>query len=339
MSKKANPAVIGAFVIGATLLAVVAILVFGSGKLFRTTDTLVTYFDGTLRGLRVGANVTFRGVKVGEVIDVSVTVDARELDTRELEFSIPVVIELYDDKFIVVGAEDDLVDTDEDDDDLQTLIERGLRAQLNIQSMVTGLLEVEMDFFPDTEAVYRNNGLVDLRELPTIPSTTQQLMARLRTFMDRLQDFDFESLVDNVSDTAKGLDDLVNSPQLKNSLDGIEKLLTSEDTQALAASLRQTLAKVDATMDSARVMIEDADEGMEPIVAELLAALEEVSRAANNAQETLASIREGITGQSNAYFRIANALQEVENAARAFRVLADYLERHPEAILRGKPEP
>ncbi|MDH3840604.1 MAG: MlaD family protein, partial [Chromatiales bacterium] len=120
MSKKANPAIIGGFVIGAIILAVVALLAFAGGRLFADTDTLVTYFEGSLRGLRVGANVTFRGVKIGEVTDVSVTTDA-----RTLEFSIPVIITINNDKFVVVGGDDV-----ENEGDLQDLIDNGLRAQL-----------------------------------------------------------------------------------------------------------------------------------------------------------------------------------------------------------------
>ncbi|MGW8367684.1 MAG: MlaD family protein [Gammaproteobacteria bacterium] len=331
MSKKANPAIIGAFVIGAILLSIVALLAFAGGKLFRDTSTLVTYFEGSLRGLRVGANVTFRGVKVGEVVDVSVTTDA-----STLEFSIPVIIQIDNDKFVVVGQTQQL---DESDAELQDLIEKGLRAQLNIQSMVTGLLEIEMDFYPDTEAVYRNKWLAQYRELPTVPSTTQQLMARIRKFAEELQDIDFKKLMSNITETVDGLDKLVSSPELEHSLEGFARLMNSEDTQAIAASIRKSLANVDATMASARLLISKADDGMNPVVEELLAALEEVGQAASTAQETLASIRDDLSGQSDTYFRIAAALQEVENAARSFRVLADYLERHPEALLRGKPTP
>ncbi len=331
MSKKANPAIIGAFVIGAILLSIVALLAFAGGKLFRDTSTLVTYFEGSLRGLRVGANVTFRGVKIGEVVDVSVTADA-----STLEFSIPVIIEIDNDKFVVVGQTQQL---DENDAELQDLIEKGLRAQLNIQSMVTGLLEIEMDFYPDTEAVYRNKWLTQYRELPTVPSTGQQLMARIRKFADDLQDIDFRKLMTDITETADGLDKLVRSPELEKSLEGFARLLNSEDTQALAASIRKSLANVDATMASARLLFSKVDDGINPVVEELLAALEEVGQASRTAQETLASIRDDLSGQSDTYFRIAGALQEVENAARSFRVLADYLERHPEALLRGKPTP
>jgi paraquat-inducible protein B len=329
MSKKANPAIIGGFVIGAIILAVVALLAFAGGRLFADTDTLVTYFEGSLRGLRVGANVTFRGVKIGEVTDVSVTTDA-----RTLEFSIPVIITINNDKFVVVGGDDV-----ENEDDLQDLIENGLRAQLNVQSMVTGLLEIELDFHPGSEAVYRNKLLTDYRELPTVPSTTQQLMARLRKLAEDFQQVDFQKLMANIADSAEGIDQLVSSPELQQSIAGFERLLNSDDTQALASSLRKTLSNIDATMASARELLDDTDQGLEPVVSELLAALEEVGNAATSAQQTLNSIREDLTGQSNTYFRIANALQEVENAARSFRILTEFLERHPEALIRGKPDP
>ena len=329
MSKKANPAIIGGFVIGAIILTVVALLAFAGGRLFADTDTLVTYFEGSLRGLRVGANVTFRGVKIGEVTDVSVTTDA-----RTLEFSIPVIITINNDKFVVVGGDDV-----EDEGELQDLIDNGLRAQLNVQSMVTGLLEIELDFHPGSEAVYRNKVLTDYRELPTVPSTTQQLLARLRKLAEDFQQVDFQKLMTNIADTAEGIDQLVSSPELKQSIAGFGRLLNSDDTQALASSLRKTLSNIDATMASARELLDDTDQGLEPVVSELLAALEEVGNAATSAQQTLNSIREDLTGQSNTYFRIANALQEVENAARSFRILTEFLERHPEALIRGKPDP
>jgi len=330
MSKKANPAIIGGFVIGAIILTVVALLAFAGGQLFRDTDTLVAYFEGSLKGLRVGANVTFRGVKIGEVTDLSVTAEA-----KTLEFSIPVIITIDNDKFVVIGDTEDI----DDQAELQDLIDKGLRAQLNVQSMVTGLLEVELDFYPDTKAVYRNKWLTEYRELPTIPSTAQQLLARLRKLADDFQHVDFATLMTNITNTVESLDQLVSSPELQQSIEGLGRLMNSDDTQALASSLRKTLTNIDATMASARELLNDTSQGLDPVISELLAALEEVGSAATSAQQTLNSIREDLTGQSNTYFRIANALQEVESAARAFRILTEYLERHPEALLRGKPDP
>jgi paraquat-inducible protein B len=164
-------------------------------------------------------------------------------------------------------------------------------------------------------------------------------MARLRKLAEDFQQVDFQKLMANIADSAEGIDQLVSSPELQQSIAGFERLLNSDDTQALASSLRKTLSNIDATMASARELLDDTDQGLEPVISELLAALEEVGNAATSAQQTLNSIREDLTGQSNTYFRIANALQEVENAARSFRILTEFLERHPEALIRGKPDP
>ena len=77
MARKPNPALLGAFVVGAVILAVVGLVIFGGGKFFRSTQSWVAYFDESIKGLAVGAPVTFRGVKVGAVTDVKVVVDPK----------------------------------------------------------------------------------------------------------------------------------------------------------------------------------------------------------------------------------------------------------------------
>jgi paraquat-inducible protein B len=257
-------------------------------------------------------------------------------DLRDLSFHIPVVIEIDGSRFITVGIADADLELDDESRSLR-LIEKGLRARLNVQSFVTGLLEVELDFFPDTQVVYRGEG--PPFEVPTIPSTAQVLAERVQKFVAQLQDVPVEDLVKDLTGAARGLDELVNSEELANSLAGAERLLNSEDTQALSASLRRSLSGFDATMADARQLVDTADEGLEPALAELNATLDDVRSAVGESKMLLEAVRRDLTGQSDTYHRIAAALAEVEAAARSFRVLADYLERHPEALLRGKPSP
>ena len=84
-----NQAVIGAFVVGAVVLAVVGVIVFGSGKMFQKVNHYVMYFEGSVKGLNIGAPVTFRGVKIGSVVEISLHVNP-----ENLKFHIPVVIEI-----------------------------------------------------------------------------------------------------------------------------------------------------------------------------------------------------------------------------------------------------
>ena len=150
MSKKANTAMIGAFVIGATILAVVGILAFGSGALFRSTDTFVLYFDGDLQGLTVGAPVLFRGVPVGEVKSIKVF-----YKTGTPDFVVPVVIETQHERFHEIQSDTGEYAEHIDQREVDRLIQDGLRGRLTLQSLVTGQLAISLDMLPDTPANLR----------------------------------------------------------------------------------------------------------------------------------------------------------------------------------------
>lgn len=140
MSKPASKTLIGVFVIGAIALAVLAVVVFGSGRFFSEKMPLVMYFEGSVAGLNIGSPVMFRGVKVGIVKDIVLRFDA-----KDVSFLIPVYVELDPKKFLVIGKF-----TDEEELD-RTLINKGLRATLELQSMVTGQLMVNLDFHPGNQ--------------------------------------------------------------------------------------------------------------------------------------------------------------------------------------------
>ena len=132
MSKPANKTMIGLFVLGAIALVVVAIVTLGSGKLFKRTTTAVCYFEGSVGGLNEGSPVVFRGVKIGTVKDI-----AFRFDPKKVHVTIPVFIELEQRRKGVTKEE--IVDT------YKQLIDRGLKAQLEMQSIVTGQLQVALD--------------------------------------------------------------------------------------------------------------------------------------------------------------------------------------------------
>ena len=155
MSKKASTTAIGIFVIGAVLLAVVGMVVFGSGRYFTKKYNYVAYFSGSVKGLNIGAPVLFRGVKVGSVTNI-----AMEYDAKDVAFRIAVAIQLVESSTHVVNEEytEGMEETTQDELVID-LINRGLRAQLAPQSFITGLLYVKLDFFPETQwhiAGYRN---------------------------------------------------------------------------------------------------------------------------------------------------------------------------------------
>jgi len=137
MGKRANPALIGAFVLFAIVICAAAVVVVGSGRLFRNTRTFVIFFPGSVNGLEKGAPVKFRGVPIGTVTDIRIRM-------RELAATgrIPVLIEVDRERVHELGGQHDTVD----DQRVSELInDLGMRAQLQQQSFITGLLYVALD--------------------------------------------------------------------------------------------------------------------------------------------------------------------------------------------------
>ncbi len=160
---KASPTLIGGFVIGAIALAVFGSLVLGGARWLDRSDIFVTYFPGSVKGLRVGAPVDFRGVNIGEVTDIRVVFNPKDVTAR-----IPVVIQFDPSRIDVPG-----MPLAASSKEVSRLVEAGFRAQLQFQSLLTGLLLVNLDFRPNTP-VRLIGGAQPYPEIPTIPSGLEQ---------------------------------------------------------------------------------------------------------------------------------------------------------------------
>lgn len=336
-----NQAVIGAFVVGAVALAVVAVIVFGSGKLFKDVDNFVMYFEGSVKGLNVGAPVTFRGVKVGSVTDITLRADPKNLEVR-----IPVVIEI--DRSRIERTVDMPYSGPEG---IKRLIEHGLRAKLDLQSLITGQLQVDLEFLPD-EPVRLTGGKLEYMEIPTIPTTVDRLFQKLR----RLP---IEDIVGNLSSTLQTLERLLNNPALPemiarlNQASGNLEVWTAtldQQTPPLVASLQQTVEHADRLIldvtSRVKPLASDADQTLKSVasaadrVESAAGAFAQLSQGAqpaiDNAGQMFANIESITRKDSKELERLDTMLREISAAARSLKNLADYLERHPESLLRGK---
>jgi len=301
MSKQASKTLIGAFILGALGLVVAGVVVFGSGKLFRKVEKAVMYFEGSVRGLQVGAPVMFRGVQIGHVTNIVMEFNAKDLTAR-----IPVYTEFYPGKIVPIGGGGGSFDQQY----RQALIEKGLRAQLVLQSFVTGQLLVDVDFHPGTPI--RLVGLEkEYPEIPTIPSGIEKLTKT------------FEELpVKQIAD------------RLNEALAGINTLLSSRDLQASIGSLNQLLKDTDALAKNLNDKVEHLDS--EQIASSIKETLSAAQGTLNETRKAVENIN-GIAAQNaNLGYEIGRTLEQIAELSRSIRVLADYLERHPEALLRGK---
>ena len=135
MGKRINPATVGAFVLGAIGLILAAVVVFGSGSLFRKTHEFVIYFGGDINGLRVGAPVKFKGVEIGAVKRIKLRLEQdvnRDNGQLRADVRIPVIIELDEEKIVSHGGT--AIDLD-DPHTVPNLIREGMRAQLGSRQL------------------------------------------------------------------------------------------------------------------------------------------------------------------------------------------------------------
>jgi paraquat-inducible protein B len=317
MANRANPTAIGAFVIGALALAVAGVLVFGSGQYFKHTDHFVMYFPGSVNGLSLGAPVKFKGVDIGQVTDIRLVLQRDDGIDRKL--LIPVYVETNPAKVTVNGESLEL----NYEKNLNALIDRGLRAQLQSQSLVTGLLFVQIDFFPDTAINYALPQPSKPLEIPTIPTALEQASSAAREIIGELRNIKFGPMVEDASEALESLKQLLNSPALRTTIDG----------------LPTTVKNLDETIVSLRRLSDELHGQVAPLSRRLDSTLA-------NADATLTSVR-GAAGSANTILapgapldhELRDALRQVSDAARALAQLADYLERNPSALLYGKQPP
>jgi paraquat-inducible protein B len=333
MSKPANKTLIGAFVVGAVVLAVAAIVLFGSGKFFRKTDLWLTFFQGSVKGLNVGSPVVFRGVQIGQVTDIIVGFDA-----TKLEVLIPVFFEVDPERFKDIGTRVEPSETDMH----EALISRGLRAQLQMQSLVTGQLLINVDFYPDTPAnligMERFKGEIKFREsweIPSVPTPLQELEKAL-------SELNLKEITEDVRKAMNGIAKLASSSELhegiivmKDTLMDVQKLARNLDSKLdpLASSIDQTLVEARAGIGDARKLMK---EQVPVLVSELKEAAEAATTALDHANETLKSIENLSEEGTQLRHEVSATLTEIAAASRSVRVLADFIEQHPDALLRGR---
>ena len=353
MKTEINKTMIGAFIVGALVLAVVGILAVGGGGLFRDSERYDLYFSGSVKGLQVGAPVQLKGVPIGQVVHLNLV-----YSERDSTFFTHVIIDIPVGavQTIEVGGNTEKSGRPIDDENLvNNLIKAGLRAKLVLQSFLTGQLIVAFDFYPDSEIIIRNLES-EYQELPTLPSDMEALTKTL-------DGLDFQEIVESIKNAATGIDRLANSPDLH------EAARTANDTlkqyrqlavnlngrvTELSGALDVTLADVRKLMNATTSQIDPVAEGITGTTDDLRAAvadmnnrlapilenLDEATGAAKSALEQAEVLMTNLSyladEDSAMVYQVNETLSELQQAARALQVLTDYLARHPDALLKGK---
>jgi paraquat-inducible protein B len=332
MSRRADPALIGAFVLGAVALAIVTILLVAGDDWFRKRSRHTLYFEGAAHGLQVGAPVVFLGVKVGTVKDIQLG-----LDESSHKFVVPVTIEV--EPHVVRTKSGEQIDL-RDRETLRKLVARGLRARLRLQSILTGQLYVDLDFHPDKPARFVATDPA-ISEIPTIRTAVQELTAKLEGFpMDRF--------LADVASIGTALSRTLDSPETRNlprrldaTLKHLESLAARLDAKSgpILEETRTDLAEMKKALQAAQSAMARLEVAADRVGA-LAGADSELVRNLTRASEELAgaaqTVRRLAEAESPTVQHANQALKEVARAAEALRQLAELLERQPDAIIRGK---
>ncbi len=336
MSKPISPIAIGGFLVGAIVLLTAALLIFGGGEVFKEKRQFVIFFDSSLNGLNVGAPVKIQGVQVGTVREV-----ALQMDPQRVQLLKPVVIEFDPGRLIdPSGQPMEAAGTEQErQENMQRLIDAGLRARLEMQSLLTGLLYVEFNLYPDQPVKLTGLDYRGLPELPSIPTTTDELRNTLDEVLTKARKLPLEDIVRNLSATLKEIRDTVKSEDVLRSRVALAKTL--EGTEQLVGKLNRQLepllADARETAKEARGLVRDIHAetrgGIRPVLAAAEQALLKVTSVVEDSRGAIGAV-ESFGGPDST---LEQVLEELRSSARSLRQLTDYLERHPDSLLYGKP--
>ena len=326
MTKKANPKLIGAFVLGAVALAAIGVVIFGSGRFFAERHEYVLFFPGSVKGLTVGAPVTLEGVTIGTVTSVKVVFD-REI----LKFYTPVYLQVFPDRIKDVGQYSaEQLEELETGDAIKLLIESGLRGQLELQSLLTGKLQVAVSMHPGSEVHYVGIEK-NVPEIPTLPTTIQQITKAL-------ENLDIKGMAEDLQKAVAGIEQLATSPELAEAVTSLNKTL--QDFGKLARNVDSRVGplttSIEETMRDTQKLVNNVDTQVEPTFADLQKALNSADLALKEAKVTIASLDDVVGVDSAFMWELNNTIRELQSMARQVNALVSLLQRQPDSIIRGK---
>ena len=319
---KRHAFLVGTFLLMTLILVVAGILTLNKSNLFTTRHQALVYFGGSVRGLYIGAPVTFRGVKMGEVTQIGVEVNPQTLAAR-----IPVKLTLNTETLQMSSGGEPAQQLS-----LPDLVKRGLRGRLILQSVVTGQTAVELDFRPDTPGKLLGGGPGAVPEIPAMQD-------KLDALINQVQNLPLGDLVAELRQTMATLDHT-----LKISQAAIQS--SSQQLGATSAQARQTLKTAEQALSTVQVQtnntlasiqqLSDASrQTLNTAQPTLQQTLQASRQAAEQAQRAMQDLAEFTAPGSPLRADMNSTVTDLSQAARSLRSFADQLEREPNSLIFG----
>ncbi len=325
MSKKINTTTIGLFIVSGIALGVTGLLLFSSTKLFSRTQECILYFDDTLNGLNQGAPVKYRGVTIGSVKRVMVRFNQATND-----YAMPVIIEL-DENLLRERMGDHSIE-DFSADSLEQRVRRGLRASLQSESLVTGVLYIGLRPNPYAPPPIFHQLEKRYPELPTEPTQIQQLMRNLASL-------DIKGIEKNLNSLLAKLDNAVDGLHLAEITVGITNLVRSVDRLVSSPEITNDLAAIKTTLDQYRLLGEKLTSRIDPLADSITNSLAEADQALAQFRGAAQNLRVLLAPDAPLPSDLGRTLNQLSGAVQSLSVLLDFLKQHPNALITGREKP
>jgi paraquat-inducible protein B len=269
---------------------------------FARNIPFVTYFTSSVSGLGRGSAVEVFGLQIGAVTDVRLVMDPAAGKMRAR-----VAFNLQPER---VFTEAQVAAQPDPERVTNALVQAGMRAVLNSSNFITGQKDISLQYVPGAApAALGHEG--DALVLPSQGGGLDNITASISDITSKLDKIPFDEIGRNLADTLKSVDRTVSGPDVQNALH----------------RLADTLADV-------QQLVRHADAGMTPVLKRLPQISADLQAAVAHANALLG--QEGYGGNSDFQRNVDRLLDQVNNTARSIRLLADFLDRHPEALLTGR---
>ncbi len=334
--KRIDPRVIGSFVIGAIILGVAGLLFFGPGGFLTKTEKYVIYFDTSVKGLTIGSPVRFRGVKIGQIKEINV-----RAHPNEFKFYVPVIIEIEPSKFNFKGADQSIIDmiktTVGSDDPLSILIKKGLRAQMRLDSLVTGQLYINLDMFPNTPILLSG----EKSDYPELPATTSSLEELSQVF----EEVPLREISHRLVRIIEGADKFMNSSKIYDSLENFNQITVqlnlllqnlNKQLPFIVEDLKETLENSRITLQTIHSTVAHVDSKIKPLSEQFNQTAHAIKNTALKAQVAMEHINKISSADSKILQQLSLTLKEMNQTARSVRYLTTEIEHDPQILLRGR---
>jgi paraquat-inducible protein B len=322
MSRQANPRLIGAFLFVAGLLLLVIFALIGSLRTFNSRKTFVVYFKGSVNNLNVGAKVKWKGVPVGQVSDVRIRWNQDVFSTE-----IPVFIEI---DLARLGLELD------DKEELKREIAAGLRARLEMESLISGMLYIQLNYVENTDKPVFHEKEPIYPELPAAPSPFDELGNLAFKIAYNVSCIDFKKISDNLNASLEKMNKVMDGLDAEGISRSVKSAANSVTSLAGSPKIMELLDNASQTVTSIRNLSASLETMSKPLPGQVEAISARAQKTLESIDETSSQLRAAMADDSDTVVSLNEALREMAAAARSARELTDFIERNPNALIMGR---